>query len=108
MKNMAKWKSTTCSRQSRRMHYPRKPRSCHLSSTWAMAMKKKSNGTYHVPVTAIGYIQFNGIHYDEDTKASPVMSEAMILITFVPMLPAGWVGYIVDVNSAFFHGQFKK
>jgi Reverse transcriptase (RNA-dependent DNA polymerase) len=66
-----------------------------LSSTWAM--KKKLNGTYCAQVTARGYEQVNGIHYDEDSKASPVVNEAMILIFFVLMLLAGWVGYIMDV-----------
>jgi Reverse transcriptase (RNA-dependent DNA polymerase) len=36
------------------------------------------------------------------------VNEATILITFVLMLLAGWVGYIVDVNSAFLHGHFKE
>jgi hypothetical protein len=39
---------------------------------------------------------------------SPVVSKATILITFVLMLLAGWVGYIVDVNGAFLHGHFKE
>jgi Reverse transcriptase (RNA-dependent DNA polymerase) len=77
-----------------------------LSSTWAM--KKKANGAFRTRVTARGFEQINGIHYDEDTKASPVMNEATILITFVLMLLAGWVGYIVDVNGAFLHGHFEE
>jgi Reverse transcriptase (RNA-dependent DNA polymerase) len=72
-----------------------------LSSTWAM--KKKANGAFCAGVTARRYEQVNGIHYDEDTKASPVVNKATILITFVLMLLAGWVGYIVDVNGAFLH-----
>jgi Reverse transcriptase (RNA-dependent DNA polymerase) len=77
-----------------------------LSSTWAM--KKKSNGAFCARVTARVYKQVNGIHYDEDTKASTVVNKATILITFVIMLLAGWVGYIVDVNSAFLHGCFEE
>jgi Reverse transcriptase (RNA-dependent DNA polymerase) len=77
-----------------------------LSSTWEM--KKKSNGTYCARVTARGYEQINGIHYDEGTKASPFVNKATILITFVLMLLAGWVGYIVDVNSALLHGHFGE
>jgi hypothetical protein len=57
-----------------------------LSSTWAM--KKKSNRTYRAQVTARGYEQVNGIHYDEDSKVSLVVNEATILITFVLMLLA--------------------
>jgi Reverse transcriptase (RNA-dependent DNA polymerase) len=77
-----------------------------LSSTWAM--KKKANGAFHARVPARGFEQVNGIRYDEDTKASPVMNEATILITFVLMLLAGWVGYIVDVNGVFLHSHFEE
>jgi hypothetical protein len=59
-------------------------------------------------VTARGYEQVNGIHYDEDSKVSLVVNEAAILITFVLMLLTGWVGYIVDINGAFFHSQFEE
>jgi hypothetical protein len=80
---MAAWKDIRCLKQSRRAPYPRTK---VLSSTWAM--KKKSNRTFHARVTARGYEQVNGIHYDEDTKASPVVNKAMILITYVLMFPA--------------------
>jgi Reverse transcriptase (RNA-dependent DNA polymerase) len=70
--------------------------------------KKKSNRIYCAQVTAQGYEQVNGVHYDEDSKASPVVNKATILITFVLMLLAGWVGYIVDINVAFLHGQFEE
>jgi hypothetical protein len=52
-----------------------------LSSMWAM--KKKSNKTFCAQVTAQGYEQVNGVHCDEEKKASPVVNEATILITFV-------------------------
>jgi Reverse transcriptase (RNA-dependent DNA polymerase) len=77
-----------------------------LSSTWAM--KKKANGAFRARVTARGFEQVDGVHYDEDTKVSPVVNEATILITFVLMLLAGWAGYIVDVNGAFLHGHFEE
>jgi hypothetical protein len=57
-----------------------------LSSTWTM--KKNLNRTYCAQVTTRGYEKVNGVHYDEDTKASPV-NEVTILITFVLMLLAG-------------------
>jgi Reverse transcriptase (RNA-dependent DNA polymerase) len=47
------------------------------------------------------------VHYNKDTKASPVVNEATILIVFVLMLLAGWSGFIVDVNGAFLHGKFE-
>jgi Reverse transcriptase (RNA-dependent DNA polymerase) len=55
-----------------------------------------------------GYEQIDGVHYDEDTKASPVVNEATILIIFVLMLLAGWTGFIVNDNGAFRHGKFEE
>jgi hypothetical protein len=48
-----------------------------LTSTWAM--KKKSSGVYQAQVTACGYKQIDGAHYDEDTKASPIVNEKLSL-----------------------------
>jgi Reverse transcriptase (RNA-dependent DNA polymerase) len=59
-------------------------------------------------VTAHGYEQIDGVHYDEDTKASPVVNEATILTIFVLMLLAGWTGFIVDVNDTFLHRKFEE
>ena len=66
------------------------PKAKVLTTTWAM--KKKSNGKYRARLNARGFEQINGLHYDEDTKSSPVVSEATILIVLVLMLLAGWVG----------------
>jgi Reverse transcriptase (RNA-dependent DNA polymerase) len=77
-----------------------------LSTTWAM--KKKSNGKFRARLNARGFEQIDGIHYDEDTKSSPVVNEATILIVLVLMLLAGWYGQIVDVNGAFLNGHFER
>jgi Reverse transcriptase (RNA-dependent DNA polymerase) len=58
-----------------------------LSTTWVM--KKKANGKFWARLTAQGYEQINCIHYDEDTKAVPVVNEMTILVVFVLMLLAG-------------------
>ena len=47
-------------------------------STWAM--KKKSNGTFRAHVNARGYEQIEGIHYDADTTAAPVVKKMTICI----------------------------
>jgi Reverse transcriptase (RNA-dependent DNA polymerase) len=70
-------------------------------------MKKQASGKFQARLTARGYYQNNGIHYDEDTKAALVVNEMTILVIFV-MLVAGWNAHIVDVNCTFLHGQFKK
>lgn len=81
------------------------PKAKILSSTWAM--KKKSNGKYRARLNARGFEQVDGVHYDEDTKSSPVVSDPTILIVLVLMLLAGWSGHIVDVNGAFLNGRFE-
>jgi hypothetical protein len=43
-----------------------------LTSTWAM--KKKANGTFRARLNARGYEQIDGEHYDEFTKAAPVVN----------------------------------
>jgi hypothetical protein len=44
------------------------------------------------------------VHYDEDTKSSPVMNETMIPTILLLMLLAGWNGYIL---GAFLNGHFE-
>jgi hypothetical protein len=52
-------------------------------------MKKKANGKFRARLNAQGYEQIDGIHYDKDTKSSPVVSETTILVIFVLMLLTG-------------------
>ena len=59
-----------------------------LTSTWAM--KKKANKTFRVRLTALGYEQVDGEHYDKDTPSAPVVNEATIRIVFILMIMAGW------------------
>jgi len=49
-----------------------------LTSTWAM--KKKANGMKRARLNAIGFEQINGVHYDEDDKAAPVVQATTIHI----------------------------
>lgn len=42
-----------------------------MKTTWAM--KTKSNGQYWAQLNACGYVQIDGVHYNEDTKAAPVV-----------------------------------
>jgi hypothetical protein len=77
-----------------------------LTSTWAM--KKKANGTYRARLNARGYEQIDGEHYDENTKAAPVVNEATIRIVLILMVMAGWYCELLDVKGAFLHGEFDK
>ena len=77
-----------------------------LSTTWAM--KKKASGKYRARLNARGYEQIDGEHYDEDSKASPVVQDATIFLVFVLIIMFGWYCIIEDVQGAFLHGVFEK
>ena len=59
-----------------------------LTST--CAMKKKANGIFRAYLNACGYEQEDGEHYDEDSRASLVVQEAMIFIVLVLILMMSW------------------
>ena len=75
-----------------------------LSSTWVM--KKKANSIYRARVTARGFEQIDGEHYDEDDKAAPVVSDITIRVMLVIMIMAGFTGHIMDVKGAFLLGEY--
>ena len=75
-----------------------------LTSTWAM--KKKSNGKYRARLNCRGFEQVPGVHYDESSIASPVVSAITIRIALILMLTARWSGEILDVRGAFLKGTF--
>lgn len=75
-----------------------------LTSTWAM--KKKSNGKYRARLNGRGYEQVPGMHYDESSIASPVVSFITIRVALILMLMARWSGEILDVRGAFLKGTF--
>lgn len=77
-----------------------------LTSTWAM--KKKSSGKYRARLNARGFEQIDGIHYDEDSKSSPVVSEMTIKMILTLIAMGKWHGLIKDVVGAFLHGEFEK
>ncbi len=75
-----------------------------LTSTWAM--KKKSNGKFRARLNCRGYEQVPGIHYDEKSIASPVVSFITIRIALILMLVGNMRGEILDVRGAFLKGTF--
>ncbi len=77
-----------------------------LTSTWAM--KKKANGDYRARLNARGFEQVDGVHYDENAKAAPVVSEATIHIVLILTIMATWCTQLIDVRGAFLHGTFEK
>jgi len=77
-----------------------------LTST--RAMKKKINGKFRERINARGYEQVEGIHYDADTTAAPVVNEITVRLVFVLMVMAGWYAEVVDVRGAFLHCEFDE
>jgi hypothetical protein len=77
-----------------------------LTSTWAM--KKKANGACCARMNAHGYEQGDGEHHDSHSISSPVTNEMTIRIVLTLMTMAGWVGKLLDVKGAFFHGDFEE
>ena len=74
-----------------------------LTSTWAM--KKKANGTYRARMNAQGYEQVDGVHYNEDSKAAPVVNEIVIRMVMVLIVMALWWAELLDVQVAFLTGE---
>jgi Reverse transcriptase (RNA-dependent DNA polymerase) len=75
-----------------------------LSETWAM--KKKVSGDHRARVTARGFKQIDGEHFDMNDKAAPVVTEATICIVFTLILMAAWYAYVLVVVGAFLLGKF--
>ena len=76
-----------------------------LSTKWVM--KKKPNGTYRARLTARGYEQEDGVHFDEHTIASPVVDDLTVRIIMVLTIMGSWEPQLVDVKGAFLHGTFE-
>jgi Reverse transcriptase (RNA-dependent DNA polymerase) len=75
-----------------------------LSSTWAM--KKKADGQFRARITARGFLQEDGVHYDSDSTAALVTNETTIKIILTLMTMADWNVQVIDVKGDFLKGQF--
>ena len=60
-------------------------------------MKKKVNGTYHAHITAKGYEQVDGEHYDERSIPAPVVDDMTVCVILVRTVITGWIHQLVDV-----------
>ena len=66
------------------------------------------SGKFRARINARGYEQVDGIHYDSDSTAAPVVNEITIRMVFVLMVMAGWYAEVVDVCGAILHGKFHE
>jgi Reverse transcriptase (RNA-dependent DNA polymerase) len=71
-------------------------------------MKKKANGQFRARITARGFLQEDGVHYDSDSTAAPVTNETTIKIILTLMTMADWNAQLIDVKGAFLKGQFVE
>jgi hypothetical protein len=76
-----------------------------LSTTWVM--KTKANGLYQARVTARGFEQIDGEHFDAVDKAAPVVNDITIRLVLTLIVMAGFWAEIVDVKGAFLTAQFE-
>ena len=82
-----------------------------LDSKWVM--KKKSNGTLRARLTARGFKQIDGEHYDSDDVSSPTINITSARVMFVLMVTMWRKGILIDVNgggyrSLLFVGKFPS
>ena len=73
-----------------------------------MGNEKKASRTFRARLTAQGYEQVDGEHYDKDTTAAPVVNETMIRIVFIMIIMTGWYAKLLDVHGAFLHSEFEE
>ena len=71
-------------------------------------MKKKADGTFCAWLTARGYEQIDGEHYDKDAKVAPIVNIHTVFIMLTLCMMAGWHAIIMDIKGAFLHGEFEK
>jgi Reverse transcriptase (RNA-dependent DNA polymerase) len=73
--------------------------------TWAL--KLKANGVVRARCNVCGFEQIPYVHYDPDSKSSPVTIQAAIFVSFaITMMATNFVARIVDVKGAFLKGKF--
>jgi hypothetical protein len=75
-----------------------------LSTTWVM--KRKASGRYKARITARGFEQRDGEHYDSSDKSSPVVNDITIRIILTIIVMAGFSVEVVDVKGAFLTAEF--
>jgi hypothetical protein len=78
-----------------------------ITMTWAL--KLKASGVVHARCNVRGFEQISHIHYDPDSKSSPVTTQAAVFMAFVLlMMHPTYVAQILDVKEAFLKGNFPS
>jgi Reverse transcriptase (RNA-dependent DNA polymerase) len=78
-----------------------------ITMTWAL--KQKVSGVVRARCNVRGFEQIPHIHYDPDSKSSPVTTQAAVFIVFVLlMMNVDYGARILDVKGAFLKGRFSS
>jgi len=75
-----------------------------VKSKWVLKIKR--NGTYCARLVACGYSQIPGVDFN-DIPYSPVINDVTYQIVLVLSLIQGYTKVIVDVKTAFLHGELE-
>jgi Reverse transcriptase (RNA-dependent DNA polymerase) len=71
-----------------------------ITMTWAL--KQKASGVVRARCNVRGFEQIPHIHYDPDSKSSPVTKQAAVFIVFtLLMMNVDYGARILDVKGAF-------
>ena len=95
MKNLGVWKKIKRSKMP-------KGRRC-VKHKWVLEIKR--NGVFRARLVACGYSQVPGIDFQE--VYSPVVNDITIRILLIMMMVQGYDSILVDVETAFLHGELK-
>jgi hypothetical protein len=75
--------------------------------TWVL--KLKANGVIQARCNVCGFEQIPHVHYDPDSKLSPVTTQAVLFVAFTIMMMVGnFVAWVIDVKGAFLKGKFAS
>jgi Reverse transcriptase (RNA-dependent DNA polymerase) len=78
-----------------------------ITMTWAL--KLKANGVVRARCNVRGFGQIPNVHYDPNSKSSPVTTQAAIFIAFtILMMNRRYVARVIDVKGAFLKGKFAS
>jgi hypothetical protein len=80
-----------------------------ISITMRWALKMKASVVVRAQCNVCGFEQIPNVHYDSDSKSSPVTTQAAIFISFmILMMMPKYVARIIDVKGAFLKGKFAR
>lgn len=71
-------------------------------------MKQKANGTKRARITAHGFEQVDGVHFDSTSTSAPVTNEVTIRVILILAVMAEFDMQLIDVRGAFLNRRFQS